>query len=294
MNLRNIEYLIQEAFVGIWRNGVASLASLSTIALSMAVLGGLALLIAGSHRFVETQLANFEIMAFTSQKASEQDAIKIAESIKKIPLAQSVEVLPRDKEWENLKKKLSSNINLAGIDNNPLPYAISVRAKDSRRLEELAQKIRGVAGVDDVVTRDQTYGHVLAIADLVKILGISAVIVLSIITAFIIGNAIRLTLFARRHEIQIMQLVGATNWFIKAPLIIEGIVLGALGAVIAAGIVTAGSDYVAHYVLTRFPLMMRNISSGITLQAFISTLVCTGALIGAIGSFFSARRFLKF
>lgn len=294
MNLRNIEYLVQEAFVGIWRNGIASLASLSTIALSMAVLGGLTLLIAGSHRFVETQLANFEIMAFTSQKASEQDAIEIAEAIRKIPLAKNVEVLPRDKEWENLKKKLSSNIDLAGIDNNPLPYAISVKSKDSRRLGELAQKIRSVAGVDDVVTRDQTYGHVLAIADLIKILGLSAIVILSIITAFIIGNAIRLTLFARRREIQIMQLVGATNWFIKAPLIIEGVVLGALGAIIAAGIVIAGSDYAAHYVLNRFPLMLRDVSSGITLQVFISTLVCAGALIGAVGSFVSARRFLKF
>ena len=155
-------------------------------------------------------------------------------------------------------------------------------------------KIQSVAGVDDVVTRDQTYGHVLAIADLIKILGLSAVVILSIITAFIIGNAIRLTLFARRREIQIMQLVGATNWFIKAPLIIEGIVLGALGAIIAAGIVIAGSDYVAHYVLNRFPLMLRDVSSGVTLQVFISTLVCAGAIIGAAGSFVSARRFLKF
>ena len=85
MNLRNLEYLIQEAFIGIWRNGIMALASISTIALSMAILGAFLLLALGSHRFVERQLAKFEIKAFTVQNLSQGDAERLADKIRGLP-----------------------------------------------------------------------------------------------------------------------------------------------------------------------------------------------------------------
>lgn len=270
-----------------------AVASVSTVALSMAILGAFMLLVMGSHRFAENQLARFEIRAFTPVGADQASAEKLATSIRALNLTSKVEVMSRDKEWAEFKRKQNTDIDLGGVTDNPLPYALSVQCKDSRKISQLAEQVRQIHGVAHVVNADETYARVRAIADLVKVLGFAAVILLIFTTVFIISNAIRLTMFARRREIQIMQLVGATSWFIRIPLIIEGIVLGALGAAVAAGLVSLGSGYISKIVQERFPFTLRDLSSGVAGSQFLLLLMVGGAMIGAMGSFISIRRFLR-
>lgn len=270
-----------------------AVASISTVALSMAILGAFLLIVFGSHRFVERQLAQFEIKVFMPIKASSQEARELRDAIRALPLAKKTALLSREKEYADLKRQLTTDIDLGGIVDNPLPYAIDVTSKDTRKTGALADQIRRLKGVAHVADAKEEYRRVKAIADLVKYLGFAAVLVLCFTTVFIISNAIRLTLFARRQEIQTMQLVGATNWFIRVPLVLEGIVLGAIGAVIAVGLVSIGSEYVASIVQERFPPILRNLSSGVDRGQFIVSLVLSGAAIGAAGSFISIRRFLK-
>lgn len=270
-----------------------AVASISTVALSMAILGAFVLIVFGSHHFVERQLAQFEIKVFTPTGASPREADRLRDKIAELPLAKKATLLERDKEYAALKRQLSTDIDLGGVVDNPLPYAIDVRSKDSRKTAVLADQIRKLRGVAHVSDAREDYGRVKAIADLVKILGSAAVLILCFTTVFIISNAIRLTLFARRQEIQTMQLVGATNWFIRVPLVLEGIVLGSIGALVAVGLVSAGSEYVASIVQQRFPPMLRDLSSGVALGQFTVSLVFGGAVIGALGSFISIRRFLR-
>jgi cell division transport system permease protein len=259
----------------------------------MAILGVFLLLVFGSHRFVERQLAGFEIMTFLPDNATEKDAEKVRDAIAALPLTKKVEVLSREKEWAELKRKLNTQIDLEGVTDNPIPYTVSVESKDSRRTAALAEQIRKLDGVDSVSDSREDYRLVKAIADLVRLVGFAAAVVLCFTTVFIVSNAIRLTMYARRHEIRIMQLVGATNWFIRVPLVLEGLVLGAIGAAIAMGLITLGSDYVASIVQRMFPPTLRDMSSGIARIQFMWLLVTGGAAIGALGSFISIRRFLK-
>lgn len=293
VNLRNLEYLIQEAFVGIWRNGIMAVASVSTVALSMAILGAFMLLVMGSHRFAENQLSKFEIMAYMPVGADRTVADNVSNAIDKLPLASKVEVLSREKEWSEFKRKLNTDIDLGGVTDNPLPYALTIECKDPHKVNQLAEQIRRIDGVAHVVNAEQTYGVVRAIADLVKVIGFAAVILLTLTTVFIVSNAIRLTMWARRREIQIMQLVGATNWFIRIPLVVEGMVLGAIGSVIAVGLISGGSRYISQVVHEKLPLMLRDMSSGMHGAEFLALLVTGGAVIGALGSFISIRRFLR-
>ena len=133
-------------------------------------------------------------------------------------------------------------------------------------------------------------GRVMAVARVVKALSAAGVVVLLITTAFIISNAIKLTLYARRLEIRIMQLVGATNQFIRLPLVIEGVVFGAIGAVAAWVLLTLGGSYVSS-VAQRIVFLGR-ITSGIGNGQLAIGLIVVGAAIGAAGSFVSIRRFL--
>ena len=221
MSLRNLEYLIQETFIGIKRNGIMAVASISTVALSMAVLGAFVLLVLGSHRFAERQLARFEIAAFLPDDATYSDAIRVRNAISALPLTKRVNLISKEKAWQDFKKGMSSKLDLGGVVGNPLPYTLFAESKDSRKNDVLANQIRKIRGVEEVDNAEVRFGRMRAIADLIKVLGFGAVLTLFFTTVFVISNAIRLTLFARRHEIRIMQLVGATNWFIRIPLVLR-------------------------------------------------------------------------
>jgi cell division transport system permease protein len=293
VGIRNIEFLIQEAFVGIWRNGIMAVASLSTIALSLAILGSFGLLILGAHNFVDRELGKFDIAVFLDPNLSSDREQDILSTVKTIPSVKSVEFVPKEVSWPSFKKELSADIELGGIVKNPLPDAMRVRVADPRQTETVAQKIRDIEGIHRVREARQELNYVIAVADFIKYVGIVAIIVLFATATFIISNAIRLTMYARRREIRIMQLVGATNVFIQTPLVIEGIVLGVIGGLIAAGIVSMCGSYLTGVIHRMMPLV-RQVSSGVNPAQFAVMMALTGATIGAIGSTMSIKKFLKY
>ena len=290
VNFRSIEYIIQEAFTGIQRNGFMAFASISTIALSLAVLGAFVLSSLGANHFASAQIDQFEIVAF-SKDNDEARINATADRIGKMNGVVSVKVRSRDAEWADFKRK-NPNFESAGLPLNPLPYRIDVRVKDHSRTEAIANKIRMLDSIDAVKSGRETLGRVMAVAKVVKGVSIAGVIILLITTAFIISNAIKLTLYARRREIRIMQLVGATNQFIRIPLVIEGIVFGASGAFCAWILLGIGGTYVTHAAKSITPLLGR-FSSGVQPGILALSLVVLGAVIGAAGSLVSIRRFLK-
>ncbi|MDH7600678.1 MAG: permease-like cell division protein FtsX [Armatimonadota bacterium] len=288
MGLRNVEYMIQEAFTGIRRNGLMAFASVTTIALSLGVLGTFALLALAANRFVLSRVNQFEIAVFIEGKtlADIEPALK---QIRGIPGVVDLKVRDRKKEWEAFKRD-RPDFESAGVPLDVLPFAIDVKVSDPSRIAQIAAKIRLINGVDRVNESKELVDRILAVLRVIKVLSIAGVLVLLGTTALIISNAIRLTLYARRLEIKIMQLVGATNQFIRLPLVIEGVVLGAVGAILAWFFLTLGGKYVA--LMAEKIVFLGRISSGVGRAELACGLVVVGAMIGAAGSFVSIRRFL--
>lgn len=291
MKLRNIEFVIQEAFTGIWRNGLMAFASISTIALSLGVLGAFVLAAMGANNFAAAQVGRFQIGVFMHDDADLKQTEAAAARIRKMHGVGSVEVRDRDKEWREFKS-LHPDISSAGLPTNVLPFAMDVKVTEPDRLPVIASRIRSMGGIDAVREGRETFGRVMAVAGVIKVISIAGVIMLLITTAFIISNAIRLTLYARRREIRIMQLVGATNEFIRLPLIIEGMVFGIAGAIVAWCLLRLGSTYMAHAADKVTPLLGQ-VSSGMMPITQALSLIILGAAIGTAGSFVSIRRFLK-
>jgi cell division transport system permease protein len=291
VKLRNIEFVIQEAFTGIWRNGLMAFASISTIALSLGVLGAFVLAAMGANNFAAAQVGRFQIGVFMHDDADLKQTEAAAARIRKMHGVGSVEVRDRDKEWREFKS-LHPDISSAGLPTNVLPFAMDVKVTEPDRLPVIASRIRSMGGIDAVREGRETFGRVMAVAGVIKVISIAGVIMLLITTAFIISNAIRLTLYARRREIRIMQLVGATNEFIRLPLIIEGMVFGIAGAIVAWCLLRLGSTYMAHAADKVTPLLGQ-VSSGMMPITQALSLIILGAAIGTAGSFVSIRRFLK-
>lgn len=289
MNLSSIEFLIQEAFTGIRRNGLMAVASISTVALSLGVLGAFVLVALGANHFAASQIGKFEIAVYMRAEANRAQTDALASQVQKIADVDNVKILSKDEEWAKFKRS-NPNISSAGLQNNPLPFSLNVRVSDPSRTTSIANKIRVMSGVRMVRDGRDALGRLMAIARVVRGISVAGVIVLLITAIFIISNAIKLTLYARRREIRIMKLVGATNWFVRVPLIIEGIVFGAVGAFAAWLLLRLGGAYVARSVET-MPFVAQ-FSSDMQPSQLALALILLGVIIGAVGSFVSIRRFL--
>ncbi len=288
MGLRKLEFLIQEAFTGIRRNGLMAFASISTIALSLAVLAAFGLLALAASNFVVARVNQFEIAVFIEGK-KRADIEPALQQIRGMSGIAGLEVRDREKEWAAFKRD-RPDFESAGVPLDVFPFAVDVKVSDPSRLSAIASKIRLISGVDKVNEGREMIGRVMAVAQVVKALSVAGVLILLITTVFIISNAIKLTLYARRLEIRIMQLVGATNQFIRLPLVIEGIVFGAIGAVAAWVLLTIGGSYVSS--VAQKILFLGRINSGVGGGQLAAGLIVIGAVIGAAGSFVSIRRFL--
>lgn len=264
-------------------------ASISTIALSLGVLGGFVLVAMGANNFTASQIGKFEVAVYMRTSVTRAQTDALAERIGKMPDISSTKVLAREEEWAKFKRS-NPNIESAGLQNNPLPFSIDVKVSDPSRTTFIANKIRAMAGVHTVRDGRDELGRLMALARVVRGISLAGVLVLLITAVFIISNAIKLTLYARRREIRIMKLVGATNWFVRVPLIIEGVVFGAVGALAASLLLRIGGGYASRTVES-MPFMAQ-FSSQVQPAQLAFALMMLGVAIGAVGSFVSIRRFL--
>ena len=177
-------------------------------------------------------------------------------------------------------------------DQNPLPDSYEVTVRDPSMVETTAQAIAEFKGVEQTKYGQDVVEHLFDITRLIRIFGLVLMLLLAGATLFIISNTIRLTVFARRKEVAIMKYVGATDWFIRWPFMLEGVVMGFAGGVIAAialKLVYAAAAAKIYDTLAFFPLIPE--------QPFMTIIgmliVISGMAIGALGSSISLKRFLK-
>ena len=290
--MRSLEFAIRESITGIVRNGLMAVASITTVALSLAVVGGVALLALGSNNAVQTQLSKFEIAVWLSNQATEKDTIDRELDIRALPHVKEVELQTAQATWDKIKQDWQGRVNLNGVQPGSLTDHFRIKLDDPRFTGDITEAIRKMPHVEEVIEGQEVVDQVVRFADFVKLVGWCAAGLLFLAAAFIISNTIRLTLYARRQEIKIMQLVGATNWFIRLPFVFEGTVLGAAGGGVACLLIFGGTHYLEEVVTKIMPLLTQ-FSSGIDPTQFYGALVGAGCFVGAAGSMVSIRRFLR-
>jgi cell division transport system permease protein len=175
---------------------------------------------------------------------------------------------------------------------NPLPASIEVSLVWPERAGELAAFAAGLSGVEEVVYARGVVERLLAITGLIRAGGFALVLALAVATCFLVANTIRLTVFARRHQIAIMRLVGATDAFIRGPFTLEGVILGLVGSTLAAVAVHQVYYRLVSVITATIPFLPL-IPPGGELDSVLRLLVAAGTCIGALGSIIAVRRFLQ-
>lgn len=294
MKIRTSEYIIREAFLSLKRNNWMSFASVGTVAVSLFIFGMFLILVMNMNKMAASLESQVQISVYLQDEVSREERKDIESDIRGMQGIDTVKFVSRDEALARFKERLGDQKFLLDAlgETNPLPDAFEVTVLQPDMVKTAAASIANFKGVESAKYGQDVIEHLFDITRLIRIVGLSFMVLLAGATLFIISNTIRLTVFARRKEIAIMKYVGATDWFIRWPFLLEGMVLGFSGGIIAA--VLLNSVYSAFVVkvystLAFFPLIPEY---PFLLYVTIVILV-SGMVIGALGSTISLKRFLK-
>ncbi len=294
MKIRTSEYFIREVFFSLKRNNWMSVASIGTVAVSLFILGMFLIIVMNMNRMASSLESQVQISVYLKDDISKQDVKDLQDDLQNMQGIASVTFVGKEKAMERFKERLGDlNFLLVALgDPNPLPDSFEVTVKQPEMVKTAAAAISNYSGVESAKYGQDVVEHLFDITRLIRIFGLALMAILAGATLFIISNTIRLTVFARRKEIAIMKYVGATDWFIRWPFLLEGIVLGCCGGVIAALALRSAYAMIAakiYNTLAYFPL----IPTYPFLNYISLTILLSGMMIGALGSTISLKRFLK-
>jgi cell division transport system permease protein len=294
MLFRNLKYFLKEGFSNLARNRIMTVASITSVMAAMLILGLFLVIILNVNSLTNQVESQLELKAFLKDNISEQQVTQIGNDIKKMPGVTSVVFESKEEALRKFKQQLGDKSYLAeGLEkDNPLPQSYIVKVKDAGLMKDISNEIKQINGVDKVSYGQDVVDKLLGIIKIIRIVGLSIIFILFIISIVIISNTIKLGVFARRREINIMKYIGATDWFIRWPFLIEGVVLGLVGALLSVVLLVLIYGYVLNIInnkLIVFQLLPPEKIVGDILVYFS----IIGAIIGALGSGLSIKRFLN-
>lgn len=299
MKIRTLIHGIREGIKGIFRNGMFSLASVGTITACLFIFGLFFLIFSNFRFMLRSAEATVGITVFFEDNLKQNNKVEIGEEIKRRAEVSEVIYTSAEEAWENYKRtSLKPELIETFGDDNPLENSDSytVYVKKIEDQEKIVNYIASINGVRKVNSNGGTAGSFSAFNSLISLISFTIIAVLLAVAIFLISTTITMGISVRKEEIAIMRLVGATDFFIEAPFIIEGIIIGAIGAVLPLGILYLIYERAVDMLSKRFNTLT-NILVFIDSKTEFATLIplslTIGIGIGFIGSFFTVRRHIN-
>lgn len=295
MKIRGFRYFFSEAFKNIFSNGGMTLASIFTVIASLLLLGVFMCLTININSMMGNLQDSYQIVAYVDEKVNEEGVISIGNQLESLSNVGEVTFTTNEERLEKLREKMGgTGAKLDRYkDDNPLRDMYEVTMKDLSLSEATVHEMEQIDGIAKIQRNEETIAKLVTIANYIRIFSLGIMIALAIISIFIISNTIKLTVYTRRKEINIMKFVGATDWFIRWPFVIEGIFIGIIGAGISIAIVLGGYSLLEGVVASlNVGFISMKPMSELT-EIIITSSLVLGALLGGIGSLISVRKHLN-
>lgn len=298
MKFRIFKNVINQGFQSMWRNRGMGIASVSSITAVLVILGLVLIMILSINNVVMEIKSKFdEIQIFLEEDITEEQLNRIEASAKNNEGVLSVMYQSKDQALKIFKEEWEDEAYLLeGLEaDNPLPDSFIVQLKDIKYADSMVDKVKELEGVEEIKYYKDIIDKLILSANYIRGGGLVIIGILIFVSVFIISNTIKITVTARKNEINIMKYVGATNGYIRGPFIIEGVLFGLIGAVLSILIVNYGYGYFFNTVNDRlYVLFTVYLVPPVALIKDISIIfVAIGVGIGALGSLVSLKRFLN-
>lgn len=296
MKINTFKYYIIDAFKSLNRNKTISLASLITVTATLFLMGIFILLSQNIQIGMNNVESQLQIQVFLKDEISITDQDNINQKLSSMPGISDVKYEDKSEALDKFNKEVSENdsslLNNYDSSNNPLPNSYIVKLEKPEVSQQVISSIENMPGIESIGNDQGFTNKIVSISNSLKWIGIVLFILMMSTSIFLISNTIKLTIFSRRKEIGIMKYVGATDWFIRWPFVIEGAVIGLIGAIISN--VLLHSLYKITFIKMNENLLLINLlpPSYIT-QTLQWQFILVGILIGGIGSSWSLFKFLK-
>jgi cell division transport system permease protein len=286
-------YYFKEAIDSLIRNNWLSLASVGVVTVSLFILGCFLLVAINTSAFINTLESMLEINVFLENNLNQSEIKHLNEQLKFISGVSEVEFVSKDQALENMLISLGNKKNLTeNLDENPLPDSFRVKTKSVELVPQVAADMYKFDGVKNVIYGQEVVKRLLVVTHWIKTTSLTSIVVLGLAAVFLISTTIRVSVFSRRKEIGIMKFLGATNWFVCFPFLLEGVVLGFFGALLASIIVYLVYTIIIGKIAVAMPFLPV-VGQIDKLAPVYLGLFVLGLLIGAVGSSISVHRFLK-
>ena len=291
-------FFVREALRGLRRSSAPALAALLTVLLTALVLGVFIPIVQATTGTANEVRDRVAVDVYVKESATQVEQDELKQALEATTNVKSVEFISKGEALARAEEKnpraFREGAELLG--SNPLPASFRVTPEDPDRLGEIVQSLEQnrqpqFAAIDEVRDREEDTDKILSATGLVKALTAGLAVLLLFASIALIANTIRLSIFARRREVEVMKLVGATNWFIRWPFVIEGVIVGFFGGLLAVLLLTIAKETFIDPLSERFELLAAPETIDFPLLVGVLMIACVA--VSAIGSGITLRRFLR-
>jgi cell division transport system permease protein len=295
MKINTIKYSLVDALRSLKRNTTLSFASIITVSLTLFMFGIYLLAMLNANEVVKNIESKLEVSVFlkeeikTTDKENIQQAITNTQGVKKISYVTKEQALQK---WKDQLGEENQDLVQGFDEKNPLPESFTVTVENADIVKVVVTNTEKINGVEKVVANEDLVNRISGVTRGVKWVGFAALILLIPICLLLIGNTIKLAVYSRRREVNIMKFVGATDWFIRWPFIIEGVIIGIVGAIMASALLMPIYN-LTYNKLSANIVMINLVTPQYVVMNILWIFILSGTIIGGLGSILSIRKFLK-
>ncbi|GAA1602813.1 permease-like cell division protein FtsX [Actinoplanes couchii] len=288
-----VKYVLNEVLVGLWRNVTMTIAMIITMSVSLFMLGASVLLYMQVDQMKDYYYGNIQVSVFLTDDVTEPQKAAIDQAIKGSGLIASQEYESKEDALERFKKLWADSpdfVDAIGADS--LPESYRVKLTDPEKYDQFSQAIEGLPGIRQVIDQRELLEKVFEIFNAIQLGALGVAIFMAFAALLLVGNTIQVAAYSKRREVAVMKLVGASNWFIQAPFVLEAVVAGIVGAVLGFIILFVGKVVMLDNKLQALTTILTPIPNG-NVWLMLPLLAVVGSLVSAITAWITLRFYLK-
>jgi cell division transport system permease protein len=288
-----VKYVLNEVLVGLWRNVTMTIAMIITMSVSLTMLGASVLLYMQVDQMKTYYYGEIEVSIFLRQDVTEPQRTAINQLLDGNPLVLSKTYETREQAFEKFKVLWQDSPDfIKSVGPDSLPESFRVKLKDPEQYKAFAAQIQGQPGIQDIVDQRQLLEKVFNIFNSIQLMSLVVAAFMALAALLLVGNTIQVAAYSKRREVAVMKLVGASNWFIQAPFVLEAVVAGLIGSILGFIALFVGKVVLLDGRLQALTKVLTPIPDG-NVWLMLPLLALVGATVSAITAWITLRFYLK-
>ncbi|WP_422738443.1 permease-like cell division protein FtsX [Micromonospora sp. WMMD729] len=288
-----VKYVLSEVLVGLWRNVTMTIAMIITMAVSLTMLGASGLMYRQVDDMKDLYYKNIEVSIFLSQEVSEQQRTDLNDKLKNDPLVKDVIYVNKDEAYKKFQEMYQDAPDLVNaVKPDQLPESFRLKLKNPEQYKNIYDQYKDTEGVDEIVDQSRLLDKIFDVLTAIQNIALAAAVVMAIAALLLVANTIQVAAYSKRREVAVMKLVGASNWFIQAPFVLEAVVAGLIGALLGLVALVAAKYLLFDGSLKALQGLLSPISWGDILVVF-PLMAVVGGLVSAATAWITLRFYLR-